>query len=153
MTGQEEMPERRELKHRLANYTPTEEERSVIKSAIFDVINLSTVGAGALGMSGHLWSRSRPKRTGIPTILGFFAGLTLGGMMGMEKGMRTLRNHLPPNSTLLDIIHSNDRLRMEQVFPDQPQTQPQSTQEDALLSDTQVEQTINHDEAPSSKLA
>ncbi|KAI9490355.1 hypothetical protein BDB00DRAFT_838141 [Zychaea mexicana] len=106
-----------EIKQELAQYEPNEEERAAIKSAVFNFVNLSTVGAGSLGLAGYLWNKSRPKRTGIPTILGFFTGLALGGALGMDKGMRTLRARLPSDSKLLSIIHETDQMRHGSVVP------------------------------------
>ncbi|KAI9315904.1 hypothetical protein BX666DRAFT_2028147 [Dichotomocladium elegans] len=103
--------EKDEIKQTLSKYEPNEQEREVIRSAVFNVINLATVGAGSLGLAGHLWNKSRPKRTGIPTILGFFTGLALGAALGMEKGMQTLRTRLPLDSKLRSIILETDQLR------------------------------------------
>ncbi|KAG2224904.1 hypothetical protein INT45_010853 [Circinella minor] len=106
-----------EIKQELAKYEPNEEERAAIKSAVFNFVNLATAGAGSLGLAGHFWNKSRTKRTGIPTILGFFTGLALGGALGMDKGMRTLRSKLPHDSKLLAIIRETDELRHGSVVP------------------------------------
>ncbi|KAI9260562.1 hypothetical protein BDA99DRAFT_512462 [Phascolomyces articulosus] len=108
-----------EIKQELAKYEPNEEERAAIKSAVFNFINLATAGAGSLGLAGHFWNKSRvaSKRTGIPTILGFFTGLALGGALGMDKGMRTLRSKLPHDSKLLEIIRETDQIRHGSVVP------------------------------------
>ncbi|KAI8146895.1 hypothetical protein BJV82DRAFT_664995 [Fennellomyces sp. T-0311] len=122
-----------EIKKELAQYTPNEEERAAIKSAMFNVINLATVGAGSLGLSGHLWNKSRPKPTAIPTILGFFTGLALGGALGMDKGMRTLRSKLPAESKLLEIIRETDQIRAGSVLP--IETAPKQQDMDAFVPD------------------
>ncbi|KAG0182243.1 hypothetical protein DFQ29_005126 [Apophysomyces sp. BC1021] len=104
------------IKERLATFTPTDAERSVIKSAMFNFITMATVGAAALGMSAKQWANSRRpghKRNGILTILGTFTGLTLGGALGMDNGMQKLRESLPADSQLLAIIRDNDRLKVE----------------------------------------
>ncbi|KAI8879300.1 hypothetical protein K501DRAFT_226936 [Backusella circina FSU 941] len=104
------------IKGELANYKPTEDEKLVIKSALFNLISLSTIGAASLGVSANLFAKSRGKgtRTAIPTILGTFTGLAFGGIMGMDKGMHKLRESLPTDSRLLAIIRENDKLKAEE---------------------------------------
>ncbi|KAI9029960.1 hypothetical protein CLU79DRAFT_733419 [Phycomyces nitens] len=107
-----------EIKQQLANYVPNEQERLVIRSAMFSLITFATVGAASLGMSARMWSKSRTpvgKRSGIPTILGFFTGLTLGGALGMNKGMQTLRSSLPSDSGLLTLIHDHDQIKQQEL--------------------------------------
>lgn len=41
--------------------------------------------------------------------------------MGMNKGMRTLRNSLPQDSELRRLIHANDQLRKEAILLSQQQ--------------------------------
>ncbi|KAJ8652202.1 hypothetical protein O0I10_012163 [Lichtheimia ornata] len=132
-----------EIKNELTKYEPTPEERTVIRGAVFNVISLATAGAGSLGLSGYLWNKSRPKPTGIPTILGFFTGLALGGALGMEKGMRTLRTNLPMDSKLLAIIRETDQLREHpplppQLDPQQQQPKPAASGDEQFLSDEAV---------------
>ena len=51
--------------------------------------------------------------------MGTFTGLTLGGLLGMDRGMRQLRNSLPADSHLLALIHENDQLhKRETLFND-----------------------------------
>ncbi|KAI8047807.1 uncharacterized protein B0P05DRAFT_481300 [Gilbertella persicaria] len=112
------MISRENIKQELVNYQPTDEERLVIRSAVFNFVTMATIGAAALGMSASLWSKSpsaKPK-TAIPTILGTFTGLTLGGILGMDRGMRQLRESLPVNSHLLTLIHENDQLKKETLL-------------------------------------
>ncbi|KAL0095731.1 hypothetical protein J3Q64DRAFT_1711198 [Phycomyces blakesleeanus] len=107
-----------EIKQQLATYVPNEKERLVIRSAMFSLITFATVGAASLGMSARMWSKSRTpvgKRSGIPTILGFFTGLTLGGALGMNKGMQTLRASLPSDSGLLTLIHEHDEIKQQEI--------------------------------------
>lgn len=47
--------------------------------------------------------------------MGTFAGLTCGGVLGMDKGMHKLRESLPKDSRLLQIIHENDQLKQQQT--------------------------------------
>jgi hypothetical protein len=47
--------------------------------------------------------------------VGTFAGLTCGGVLGMDKGMHKLRESLPKDSRLLQIIHENDQLKQQQT--------------------------------------
>ncbi|KAI7878342.1 hypothetical protein K492DRAFT_209049 [Lichtheimia hyalospora FSU 10163] len=147
-----------EIKNELTKYEPTPEERTVIRGAVFNVISLATAGAGSLGLSGYLWNKSRPKPTGIPTILGFFTGLALGAALGMEKGMRTLRTHLPSDSKLLSIIRETDQLREHPPLPPQldPEQQPKpaATGDEQFLSDEAVkaeEQRIFQQQSSSSQ--
>lgn len=87
--------------------------------------------------------KSRPRPTRVPTLgktktqafhrllhrlilfhlaqVGFFTGLALGTAMGMNKGMRTLRNSLPQDSELRRLIHANDQLRKEAILLSQQQ--------------------------------
>jgi hypothetical protein len=46
--------------------------------------------------------------------VGIFSGLVFGGALGMDRGMRTLRESLPKDSQLLRIIHENDDLKKQQ---------------------------------------
>lgn len=84
---------------------------------------------------GHLfWSTS---------IVGFFTGLALGGALGMEKGMRTLRTNLPMDSKLLAIIRETDQLREHpplppQLDPQQQQPKPAASGDEQFLSDEAV---------------
>ncbi|KAI7903013.1 uncharacterized protein BX663DRAFT_509230 [Cokeromyces recurvatus] len=111
------MPSSKEdIKIKLINHVPTAEEKLVIRSVMFNFITFSTVGAASLGMSARLWANSRTTihkqpRSAIPTILGTFIGLVLGGILGMDRGMHKLRKSLPENSELLAIIHENDQLK------------------------------------------
>ncbi|KAG0173372.1 hypothetical protein DFQ28_000285 [Apophysomyces sp. BC1034] len=98
------------IKERLATFTPTDAERSVIKSAMFNFITMATVGAAALGMSAKQWGE---KAYWAVADVGTFTGLTLGGALGMDNGMQKLRESLPADSQLLAIIRDNDRLKVE----------------------------------------
>ncbi|KAI7872630.1 uncharacterized protein EV154DRAFT_487536 [Mucor mucedo] len=111
------MSSKEDIKVELVSYKPTDEEKLVIRSALFNFITLATVGAASLGMSARLWAKSRTTplkpRTAIPTILGTFAGLAFGGALGMDRGMHRLRESLPRDSHLLTIIHENDKLKQQ----------------------------------------
>ncbi|KAI9478510.1 MAG: hypothetical protein EXX96DRAFT_571184 [Benjaminiella poitrasii] len=106
-----------DIKSKLINFKPTPDEKLVIQSVMFNFITFTTIGAASLGMSARLWANSRAAihkqspRTAIPTILGTFAGVVLGGILGMDKGMHKLRTSLPDNSGLLAIIHENDQVK------------------------------------------
>ncbi|KAL1935472.1 hypothetical protein VTP01DRAFT_4612 [Rhizomucor pusillus] len=102
------MSSKEEIKQELSKYQPTPAEQTIIRTALFDVVTLASVGAASLGLSGHLW-------------MGFFTGLALGTAMGMNKGMRTLRNSLPQDSELRRLIHANDQLRKEAILLSQQQ--------------------------------
>ncbi|KAI8380874.1 hypothetical protein BD560DRAFT_387431 [Blakeslea trispora] len=117
------MASQEDIKRQLVNYQPSEEERLVISSSMFNFVTMAMIGAASLGVSARLWARSRSptgnSRTAIPTILGSFTGLALGGLLGMDRGMRQLRNSLPADSHLLALIHENDQLhKRETLFDD-----------------------------------
>ncbi|ORZ24530.1 hypothetical protein BCR42DRAFT_403131 [Absidia repens] len=114
------MPTREDIiKQRLIQYKPNEEERTVIRSALFNLITYASVGAAALGVSGRMWSKSRQavgkKRTAIPAILGTFTGLAFGGLLGMSQGMQKVRQGLPRESPLLAIIMENEQLKQDEL--------------------------------------
>ncbi|GAA5817059.1 hypothetical protein MFLAVUS_010596 [Mucor flavus] len=113
------MSSQEDIKLELINYKPTDEEKLVIRSAMFNFITLATLGAASLGMSARLWASSRATplkpRTAIPTILGAFTGLAFGGGLGMDRGMHKLRESLPSDSRLLAIIRQNDDLRQKEL--------------------------------------
>ncbi|KAI8096138.1 hypothetical protein BDF21DRAFT_328616 [Thamnidium elegans] len=111
------MSSQEDIKLELINYKPTDEEKLVIRSAMFNFITLATLGAASLGMSARLWGKATPlkPRTAIPTILGTFTGLAFGGALGMDRGMHKLRESLPNDSRLLAIIRQNDDLRQKEL--------------------------------------
>ncbi|KAF1804774.1 hypothetical protein V8B55DRAFT_1497286 [Mucor lusitanicus] len=145
------MSSKDEIKFELVNYKPSKEEELVIRSAVFNFITLATIGAASLGMSARLWARSRATAqrpaTAIPTILGTFAGLTCGGVLGMDKGMHKLRESLPTDSHLLKIIHENDQLKQQaqETLFSGPITPPPSTTEDTSLFDDDAVQQLQDD--------
>ncbi|ORX56822.1 hypothetical protein DM01DRAFT_1334381 [Hesseltinella vesiculosa] len=107
------------IKEKLINYKLNDEERLVIRSALFNLVTFASVGAAALGVSGRMWGKSRASvsgkpRTAIPTILGTFTGLALGGLMGMSQGMKKVRHNLPADSPLLSIIKENEQLKSQE---------------------------------------
>lgn len=48
-------------------------------------------------------------------IVGTFTGLIFGGALGMDRGMHKLRETLPKESHLLQIIHENDNVRKRKL--------------------------------------
>ncbi|SAM08812.1 hypothetical protein [Absidia glauca] len=114
MTSREDI-----IKQRLLHYKPNDEERTVIRSAVFNLITFASVGAAALGVSGRMWSKSRQamgkKRTAIPAIIGTFTGLAFGGLVGMSQGMQKVRQGLPRDSPLLAIIMENEQMKQEEL--------------------------------------
>ncbi|KAK4519120.1 Topoisomerase 1-associated factor 1 [Mucor velutinosus] len=140
------MSSKDEIKFELVNYKPSKEEELVIRSAVFNFITLATIGAASLGMSARLWARSRATAqrpaTAIPTILGTFAGLTCGGVLGMDKGMHKLRESLPKDSHLLKIIHENDQLKQQaqETLFSGPIAQSTEQQDTSLFNDDAMQQ-------------
>ncbi|CEP19388.1 hypothetical protein [Parasitella parasitica] len=141
------MPSKDDIKLELINYQPSQEEMLVVRLAVFNFITLATIGAASLGMSARLWARSRATAqkpaTAIPTILGTFAGLTCGGVLGMDKGMHKLRESLPKESRLLEIIHENDQLRQQQqqeTLFSKPTSSSEQDNEPSLSFDQQQQQ-------------
>ncbi|EPB91564.1 hypothetical protein HMPREF1544_01486 [Mucor circinelloides 1006PhL] len=150
------MSSKDEIKFELINYKPSKEEELVIRSAVFNFITLATIGAASLGMSARLWARSRATAqkpaTAIPTILGTFAGLTCGGVLGMDKGMHKLRESLPKDSHLLKIIHENDQLKQqaqERLFSG-PITHDTATEQDTSLFNDEAIHQLQDDTTTSS---
>lgn len=86
-------------------------------------------------------------------LVGTFAGLTCGGVLGMDKGMHRLRESLPKDSHLLKIIHENDQLKQhaqETLFSGPSAEQQQQQQQDALLfSDDDVQLEMVQDQLAS----
>ncbi|KAI8069388.1 hypothetical protein BC940DRAFT_297601 [Gongronella butleri] len=114
MTDREEIIKQKLLQHKL-----NDAERKVINSALFNTVTYASVGAAALGVSGRMWARSREAvgkpRSAIPMILGTFAGLALGGLMGMSHGMKVVRRDLPSDSPLRAIIQEHEKLKQEEA--------------------------------------
>ncbi|EIE91254.1 hypothetical protein RO3G_15965 [Rhizopus delemar RA 99-880] len=96
----------------LATHKPTEEERQVLRSALFRVITPMALGAVSLGLSASLIGKSRQwKRTYLTTFLGVNIGILFGGLLGTNRGMNKLREGLPEDSKILSIIHELDELK------------------------------------------
>ncbi|GAN06058.1 hypothetical protein MAM1_0110c05535 [Mucor ambiguus] len=126
----------------------------------------ATIGAASLGMSARLWDqgqlhsgqqllyqqsvRKQPTRHNqtthsslIHSLVGTFAGLTCGGVLGMDKGMHKLRESLPRDSHLLKIIHENDQLKQqaqETLFGGPIRSSTEDQQDTSLFNDDAVQQ-------------
>ncbi|KAI7861814.1 hypothetical protein BDF14DRAFT_1863983 [Spinellus fusiger] len=50
---------KQELYQTLVQYQPKEEEKRAIKSSVFQLVTFISLGTASLGMSAHLWSKSR----------------------------------------------------------------------------------------------
>ncbi|CEG65728.1 hypothetical protein RMATCC62417_02449 [Rhizopus microsporus] len=126
------MSDKREpLKIELRNYQPTDEERQVMRSAMFRFITPMLLGAAALGYSTAviglkskisymcsyliiLIGKSRKWRySTIATFLGVNTGILCGAMLGADRGMNKLREGLPQDSKLLGMIHQLDELKKQ----------------------------------------
>ncbi|CEG65729.1 hypothetical protein CU097_009238 [Rhizopus azygosporus] len=109
------MSDKREpLKIELRNYQPTDEERQVMRSAMFRFITPMLLGAAALGYSTAVIGKSRKWRySTIATFLGVNTGILCGAMLGADRGMNKLREGLPQDSKLLGMIHQLDELKKQ----------------------------------------
>lgn len=84
--------------------------------------------------------------------MGTFAGLTCGGVLGMDKGMHKLRESLPKDSHLLKIIHENDQLKQqaqERLFSG-PITHDTATEQDTSLFNDEAIHQLQDDTTTSS---
>lgn len=76
-----------------------------------------------------------------------FTGLTLGGALGMDRGMHKLRESLPPNSTLLQVIRENDELKKETLLSGPIKQQESTADLQMELIEDQLSKELTEDQS------
>ncbi|KAI8973219.1 hypothetical protein BDF20DRAFT_914695 [Mycotypha africana] len=107
-----------ELKRKLEQHQYTPEENMVMRSAMFNFVTLTSVGAASLGLAARLLAKSRRVPTGFFTFAGTLLGMGCGASLGTDRALHKIETSLPPDSLLLEFFSKNKKLNSKKKDED-----------------------------------